>query len=443
MDSICASGDSSPSILLPIEEFQVDRLSDDALIRVFWFLDEKSQSAACQVCRRWTPLVLRAAKDTRIALIDVYFKFLRGDSFGPQRVELLNLKGKSFKVVGLKAAVQKDVAKVFGSLEEGFFSVLDTQENCPQLVKRVLILAKLYKEIVAANQMPDVDVQRKSYALSEIVKKLTQVDIEWAIDVAEGIPDERFEKSFAFSKIAQKLVEMGQPGRALGMAKKIPNSGFYKTEALSKIALKLVEMEDINGARQAANAIHDVNEKSSVFCVIANKLEAMGDINQAIDVVNEIPDKSWKSNTFSELIGKLVQKGNVGGALKVVVQAIDAAKEISDEEYKSRVFCVIAELLTKMGSIGEALKVASLIPDESWRDIVFSRAALKLAEIRDTSQILQAANSINNKGYKVAVLFDVAQNLAKMGNKRRARQVASVIPSFFTRVEVFLRIAIS
>lgn len=428
-------------------------IPDVALMEVFKRLDDKSKGVACQVCRLWKDLVIYVEQENRIAGLRAYLPvFLLGDwpklsgvSFSSQKKQLSEIKAAIKEVQtlhGMKsgAAIRDDVRGAFLSIDPQVLDRLSaeaTRTAC--FVERVRALQEVKRKIDAANEI--ADDTRKSYALSEIVKELAEIDIQWALDVTRPIPDKRWEYSFALSVVAKRLAAAeGRIGEALQILKEAPSNGYYTTQTQGEIVRLLVDKGDMGEARRIASAIDNPYEKTQALVFLVKKFIKMPDTKQATQVASEIPNKGEQADSFFVVIRKLVEMEKIPEALEVADEALKAAQTIREKDLKARVFCRIAHERAEMGDIDRALSIAISIVDESWRTIAFSSIAKILAKESDVDSILRVTDSISNVEYKAELLSLVAQKLTEMKDKKKAYQIASFIPSRPLRVEVSLRI---
>lgn len=315
-------------------------LPGDPLERIFSFLDKESMVSACQVCKRWAPHIVRAARELRISMmVNGCLRFLKditlpNISFRPQRVELVGIKerikgAKTLKEIESKTKTQNDLTHVLISLGDEVLDELDGQSKAGYpFVERLFSLINLDKERALAEAIPDL--MERLLTLLEIVRKFANIgEIASAREIANTMPKEF--KAAAFSSIARALAKRG----------------------------------DINPACEIAKEIDHELYTPEILCTVAQKLAEIGDMKEAIEVAKSIPSKSYKAVALCEIAKKLSKIGDVDWALKV-------AHSIRHKLLKVMALCAIARNLAEMGRVNEAEAIAEAIPNAEYKERAFS-----------------------------------------------------------------------
>ena len=280
--------------MLPFEIFE----------KVLFYLNNNDLQRASLVNRFWNMAAIDTAKhDKKVSEIKDFANFLgknlKKESHGNQRKKLFDVGGDtkildSTNLKQVKSSINKYIETILNALKdlskEDLKNLEEVSKNEPKpgFLENVFDLARIYKKIDEAGQIPDDYI--RGNALYNISKALTKKgSIYKAIKVAYTIPDDSTRGCVLYD-ISQALTKKGSIDKAIEVANTIPDDS-TRGYALYDISQALTQRGSIDKAIEVANMIPNDSKRDDALKYISKALTRIGNIDKAIEVAYMITSK--------------------------------------------------------------------------------------------------------------------------------------------------------
>lgn len=318
--------------------------------------------------------------------------------------------------------------------------------------KKTFCLAKIYKNLHAANSIPDS--QSRSFVLRNICGAFLEVDNtdenNIARNLADSIPDSRC-RDFALVDVCDVLLKTGKLdfiNKAIDVANSI-YVDYSKDMVLLNICNALLKIANPDTRRivDIANSISTYNLKSMAFGNIVDKDISLKDLCNLLlknNNANEIREKSTalrdRRNDLLREKKSTALRDKCSNLLKAHNPDIKRAREIADSIPDSymRGFALrdICQVLLKIDNTDKnniARDTVNLIYDpqcKSFALVDICNTLLEIGSVEIINKVIDIAHSIPQPDSKSIILLNICNALLEAGNIdiNKVKKVANSIP---------------
>ncbi len=318
--------------------------------------------------------------------------------------------------------------------------------------ERALQLAKSIENCSSASGESTQDYQTWAFlGILANSANLAQVKQTWT--TAQTVKDAE-----VWSKIAVKLVELGETNLALSVASKISNeipsvtkidSGSalrnfgLKETALSNIAIKLAEVGQFEPALQVAEKIYELTEeeqkeneypigrgrpstKMLTLVEVSRQLAKAKQIESGLKIANSIGNEEGKAKAIIAIAQELQKMGQGLQAQKFLDQNLRLPEMPQDNDSQANQLIIdIAGALVPAGQVEKALQIAQSF--KNYREEALTQISNQLVEIGQVDRALPIAKTLTFPGLKDQAFNAIASKFIELGQVDRALQVAQLL----------------